>query len=180
MKAFYVVLLSILACGGTAIAQPGRIGLGLRGSIDGGGISGKYFLDRGFALEGQLNFGGIRAFEGRSMYGCALIEYHLQLPFPAYRVFFGGGLHAGEWWDRPSETPYEDEFVAGLDGTSGIEYIFNKVPLSISGDVRISLNYLRQVEFMPHNLVGFSLRYYLGSNKAKPFVYPLRIRRKFN
>jgi hypothetical protein len=51
--------------------------------------------------------------------------------------------------------------------------------LGISGDLRPSINYVKEVEFLPHNLVGVSLRYYFGSNRVKPFVYPWRVRRRF-
>jgi hypothetical protein len=178
MKAHFFALLISIIVFLPALAQPGRTGIGLRGSIDGAGMTAKYFLDRGFAIEGQLNAGGLRAFDGQSLYTCVMMEYHLQLPFPAFRLYFGGGLHAGIWTNR-KEQLYKDEGIFGLDGVGGIEYMFSRVPIGLSGDLRPSINYVQEVEFLPHNIVGVSLRYYFGSNKIQPFEYPWRVRRKF-
>jgi hypothetical protein len=160
-------------------AQPGRVGLGVRGALDGTGITAKYFMKSGFALEGQINVGGLRAIDGQSVYAVSLIEYHLQLPIPAFRLFFGGGIHAGRWASRPN-TDYIDEGIFGLDGIGGLEYLFTNVPLGISGDIRPSINYIQEVEFLPHNIIGVSLRYYFGSNKVKPFEYPIGVRKRFS
>jgi hypothetical protein len=178
MKAFCLAVAITLLGLHHAAAQPGRTGIGLRGSIDGTGMTAKYFFDRAFALEAQVNVGGLRAIDGQSYYSCILIEYHLQLPVPSFRIFFGGGLHAGWWASRP-ESDYVDEGILGLDGIGGIEYLFARLPMGISGDLRPSINYLQEVEFLPHNVIGISLRYYFGSNKAKPFEYPRQIRRRF-
>lgn len=178
MKAFCFALFILLISSNLVAAQPGRTGVGLRGAIDGLGITAKYFLDRGFALEGQLNVGGLRAIDGQSIYTCVLIEYHLQLPAPAFRLYFGGGLHGGWWASRP-ESDFVDEAILGLDGIGGVEYMFSKVPLGVSGDLRPSINYIREVEFLPHNVIGISLRYYFGSNKVKPYQFPMRVRRRF-
>ncbi len=155
-------------------AQPGRTGIGTRGSLDGFGLTAKYFVDRNFAFEGQLNAGGVRLLNGHSFYFVALIEYHLLLPVTSFRLYFGGGAQAGYWSGR-DETPFPDESMAGLSGIGGLEYLFRRFPISIFGDVRPSLNYVQEVEFMPHNIVGVALRYYFGSNKAKPFEYPMRV-----
>jgi len=178
MKACCLAL-TLFIWGSSALqAQPGRAGFGIRGTIDGAGFTTKYFLNKGVAIEGQLNVGGQRALNGRSIYSCALIEYHLALPFPDARLYFGGGLHAGWWASRP-DAKYEDEIMAGLSGIGGVEFLLRHVPLGFSGDLRPSINYVQEVEFLTHNLVGVSVRYYFGSDKVKPFVYPWRIRRKF-
>jgi hypothetical protein len=111
--------------------------------------------------------GGLRAIDGQSIYAVSLIEYHLQLPIPSLRIFFGGGLHAGWWASRPN-SDYIDEGILGLDGIGGLEYLFERVPLGISGDIRPSINYIQEVEFLPHNIIGVSIRYYFGSGKVKP------------
>ncbi len=178
MKAGSLLFLFIWCLVSQAHAQPGRIAIGTRGSLDGAGVNGKYFFRNGFALEGQLNAGGIRLLNGHSAYGVALIEYHLQLPLPAFRLYFGGGVHGGVWNGR-DETPFPEEVMAGLSGIAGFEYIFRRFPMGISGDLRPSINYVREVEFFPHNLIGISLRYYFGSNKVKPFEYPPRVRSRF-
>lgn len=179
MRACYLALLILLHICPEGAAQPGRTGIGLRTSIDGIGITGKYFLDRAFAIEAQANVGGLWAFDGQSEYVGAFIQYHVPLPLPAFRVFFGGGVHAGYWGDR-KDAIYEDEGIFGLSGIGGVEYLFSKVPVGVSGDIRLSINYLQEVEFMPHNLIGIAVRYYFGSNKVKPFEYPWRVRRRFH
>jgi hypothetical protein len=150
----------------------------MRGSLDGTGINAKYFLKHGFAFEAQINAGGLRAIDGQSIYAVSLIEYHLQLPIPSLRIFFGGGLHAGWWASRP-ESDYIDEGIFGLDGVGGLEYLFASNSFGISGDIRPSINYIQEVEFLPHNVIGIAVRYYFGSNKVKPFEYPNRIRKKY-
>jgi hypothetical protein len=179
MRAVCFIFITLVCISTNCAAQPGRTGLGMRGSIDGVGITAKYFLDRAFAIEVQGNYGGIRALDGQSKYLTALMEYHVPLPIPAFRVFFGGGLHAGHWTDRRDAT-YKDEGILGLDGIGGLEYLFTRFPIGISGDLRLSINYVQEVEFMPHNILGVGIRYYFGSNKVKPFEYPWRIRRRFH
>lgn len=161
-----------------AFAQPGRTGLGIRSSLDGAGFTAIHFLTNSYAIEGQLNVGGQRALRGQSTYSCLLLEYHLDLPMPYVRIYFGGGLQGGNWVHRQDEE-YEDEVMLGLCGIGGVEFWLRRVPLSISGDLRPGINYVQEVEFFPHNLVGISLRYYFGSNRVKPFIYPWRVRRKF-
>jgi hypothetical protein len=178
MKILYIAFLILCCTGFCGYAQPGRTGLGMRGSVDGVGITAKYFLDRAFAIEAQGNYGGIRALAGQSKYITALVQYHVPLPLPTFRVFFGGGLHAGHWTDR-QDAIYRDEAIFGLDGVGGVEYLFTRFPIGISGDIRLSINYVQEVEFMPHNLIGLAVRYYFGSNKVKPFEYPWRVRRRF-
>ena len=152
----------------SGFAQPGRNALGVRMTTDGGGISWKYFVSRQYAFETQVNLGGIRYLDGRSITGTGLIEYHLPLPSPRFRVFFGGGLHFGRWTDRESPE-YPDEFILGLDGIGGFEYIFPKSAWVISGDLKPALNYIETVEFFPHGMFGVAARYYFDSNRLNPF-----------
>lgn len=150
----------------TANAQRGRTGLGLRLTPDGGGFTGKFFLDRNLALEGQLNAGGVFGGEGESVNAVGLLEYHIPLPDPSWRVFFGGGAHIGSWNHdgRHREGRYDDdnnEFIFGIDGIGGVEYLFKKVPIGLSADFKPAINLVSDVDFFPHNMFGVSARFYL-------------------
>jgi hypothetical protein len=154
----------MLLVAGDVGAQRGHNALGIRMTADGGGISFKSFVDRRFAVETQLTLGGIRYLDGRSVTAAGLIEYHLPLPSPRFRIFFGGGLHFGRWANRES-SEYPDEFILGLDGVGGFEYMFPRSHWTISGDLRPALNYVQVVEFFPHGVFGVAVRYYFSSHK---------------
>lgn len=145
----------------TANAQKGNVGLGMRLTPDGGGFTVKYFLDRNLALEGQLNAGGIFGLEGESVTAVGLLQYHITLPDPQWRLFFGGGLHAGVW-DRKND---DDDAIFGIDGIGGVEYTFRKVPIGLSGDFKPAINFVSDVDFFPHNMIGVSGRYYFGRGR---------------
>ena len=69
MKKVLLVLSGLILSIGlsqNAIAQKGQTGLGLRLSPDGAGFTGKFFMDRNLAFEGQLNAGGVFGGEGES------------------------------------------------------------------------------------------------------------------
>lgn len=146
-------------------AQNGRAGIGLRMTPDGGGLTGKFFVDRNLAFEGQLNAGGLLGEEGESVTAVALLQYHIPLPDPSWRIFFGGGAHMGSWNhdNRSREGRFDDddtEFIMGIDGIGGVEYIFRKVPIGLSADFKPAINLVSDVDFFPHNMFGFSARYY--------------------
>lgn len=145
-------------------AQAGNFGVGLRMTPDGGGATVKYFFDRNLAIEGQLNAGGIVALEGTSITAVGLVEYHITLPDPAWRIFFGGGAHFGNW-DRDDYRG--NQFIFGIDGIGGVEYTFKKIPLGLSADFKPAVNFVTDVEFFPHNILGASARFYLGRMSKK-------------
>jgi len=149
-----------------AFAQGGRTGLGLRMSPDGAGFTGKFFVDRNLAIEAQLNAGGVFGGDGQSVNAVGLLEYHIALPDPSWRIFFGGGAHIGTWerGGRYKEDRWEDdhkEFIFGIDGVGGVEYIFKKIPLGLSADFKPAINLVSDVDFFPHNMFGVSARIYL-------------------
>jgi hypothetical protein len=178
MKSRSIVLAFLMQLATATLAQPGRTGLGIRSSLDGAGFTAIQLINRSYAIEGQLNVGGQRALRGQSLYVCMLLQYHLDLPVPYVRIYFGGGAQGGYWVHR-QEAEHEQEVMAGLSGVGGVEFWLRRVPLALSGDFRPAINYLQEVEFFPHNIVGISLRYYFGSNRVEPFVYPRRVRRNF-
>ena len=147
------------------MAQPSRVAIGIRDAPDGAGASMKFFFNHYFAFETNLAYGGFAFFkaDGTSIYATGLLEYHLPLPAPAWRLYFGGGAHIGYWAGREN---HRDEFIFGLEGTGGIEYIFSKARIGISLDIKPPINFLQEVEFFPHGVAGGSLRYYLSGRKS--------------
>lgn len=163
---FSGLLLSICMCE-SALAQKGQTAVGLRLSPDGAGFTGKFFVDRNLAFEGQLNAGGVFGGPGESFNAVALLEYHIPLPDPSWRVFFGGGAHVGVWDHGgsrfTSEGRYREgsEAIFGIDGIGGVEYVFKSVPIGLSADFKPAINLLSEVDFFPHNMFGVSARYYI-------------------
>ena len=99
MKKIILTLATVIGalCTGTeANAQrSGDIALGLRATPDGGGFTAKFYTGRHWAIETQLNAGGIFGGNGESFNIVGLAEYHINLPDPSWQLFLGGGLHAG-------------------------------------------------------------------------------------
>lgn len=160
-------LLMVIVSLGVAIpaAGQGNLGLGFRASPDGVGFTGKFFVSPHLALEAQANAGGIMGLEGESFHMVGLLLYHVPLPDNAWRLYFGGGFHLGVW-DRPPHRVGRDwhrdeEAIFGIDGMAGIEYVFRNIPLGLSGDVKPAINFFEEVDFFPHNMLGFSVRWYL-------------------
>lgn len=164
-----ILLLSILTVPTISLyAQKGSAAAGLRLSPDGIGITGKYFVDSSLAFETQLNIGGIMGLQGESFNAVGLLEYHIPFPDPSWRLFFGGGAHIGVWneYDKDyyvSERRYHEEgnkFILGIDGIGGVEHVFKKMPISLTADIKPSINILTDVDFFSHNMLGISTRYY--------------------
>ncbi|WP_276134010.1 hypothetical protein [Polluticoccus soli] len=149
-------------------AQRGKIGLGLRATPDGGGFTGKFFIDPNLAIEAQMNAGGVFGLEGESFNVVGLAEYHITLPDPSWRIFFGGGMHFGVWdrgrWYSNREGRWVDdhEGIFGIDGIGGVEYNFKNIPLGLSADFKPAINFLSDVDFFPHNMFGVAGRFYLN------------------
>jgi hypothetical protein len=146
--------------------QSGQAGFGLRLSPDGIGITAKIFKNKNLAFGGQLNSGGMFMDEGKSYHAVGLAEYHLPLEDESWRVFFGGGLHAGVWqhgkgYYKDGEFRSGNETIFGIDGIGGVEYRFKNAPLSLSADFKPAINIFQTVDFFPHNMFGFSVRYYI-------------------
>ena len=119
------------------------------------GASIKGFLNDRSALEGITSFGSF----GIGITG--LYEYHLYLPgVPGLRPFLGGGAHVAT--GRASAyNPYADsqfsDIYAGLDGVTGVEYVFEDIPLALSIDVLPVLNFPGRIGLWWN--AGVSVRY---------------------
>ena len=163
------LLLAFMMTFFNVVAQPSRTAAGFRATPDGFGATGKFFIDRNFAVEAQLNAGGIIGLDGESVTAVGLFEYHIPLPNPSWRIFFGGGLHFGSWTGRPY---HSNEPIFGLDGIGGVEYVFSSIPLGLSGDFKPAINFVQEVEFFPHNIVGIAARYYFGRGSVRPAAPP--------
>ncbi|MEZ5015906.1 MAG: hypothetical protein R2800_02565 [Flavipsychrobacter sp.] len=157
----------VIACLLTMQAQAQTGAIGVRATLDGAGFTGKVFVTPNIALEGQLNAGGINGLEGKSLNAVGLIEAHIPLPNPQWRLIFGGGMHAGTWdrgrWFRESDGVYitdRPEPIFGFDAIGGVEYVFKKIPLGLSADVKPAVNVNNGVSFFQHNFTGVSARYY--------------------
>lgn len=164
MRLRLTTLLLVLSLGYyPAPAQPGPWGVGFRGSLDGAGLSVKHFVDPELALLSQVTAGGLWLYEGKSFVFSSFLMYHLPLPMPQIRLFFGGGGHLGGWIER-DRLPVST-FIAGVDGMAGVEFISLKKPLSLALDVKPSINFLDKTTYFGHNLIGISVRYYFAPVK---------------
>lgn len=98
---------------------------------------------------------------GIEFYG--FLQYGEGIPgIPAnFRWIAGAGAHAGTW------KGYHDSFVAGFDGMLGLEYTFDKHPLSLSLDWHPLVNIITEKKndrFWPQKF-GLSARYVIGSSR---------------
>lgn len=171
------VILVILFSVPRAYAQKGGptinpVGIGFRISPDGAGVTAKVFLGHHWALEGQVNgsegsdnWPGDNTKDGPGWAIVGLAEYHLILPDPSWRIYFGPGMHFGKW-DRYDHRLYENrplpQGIWGIDGIFGLEYLFKSIPIGLSADIKPAMNYVHDAAFYPNNFFGVSARYYFG------------------
>lgn len=162
---FSIALIGLLA---TTTANAQNAGIGIRATPDGAGFNGKFMVANHLALKGQLNLGGIYRLGGESFTAVALLEGVIPLPDPSWRLFFGGGVHAGAWdngrWYRERDDVWVDdrpEPIIGVDAIGGVEYVFKNIPLGMSADAKPAVNFTSNgPEFFNHNLLGITARYY--------------------
>lgn len=167
MKKLMLSLGTALMVFSTVEAQAQSGAIGLRATPDGGGFTGKAYMSRYLAFEGQLNFGGLLSLPGESFTAVALLEAHIPLPDPSWRLIFGGGLHGGVWdngrWYRYRDEVWIDDRaqpIFGVDAIGGVEYIFKNIPLGLSADIKPAINFTGGgPEFFNHNVFGLSARY---------------------
>lgn len=76
----------------------------------------------------------------------ALFEWHFPIgKVKGFNWFLGGGAHVGVWGgyvDHPylddGERPY---ILTGLDFVAGVEYTFEKIPLTLQADIKPSFHF---------------------------------------
>jgi hypothetical protein len=170
----FTTMLAMIFAFGTAQAQSGSVGLGVRLNPDGAGLTGKFFFTKNWAIEGQLNAsGGYGTWDdGPSMTGVALAEYHIICPDPSWRLFFGPGVHFGSWnryyyssgpdYYRNNYQSGPAEGIFGIDGILGIEYVFKHCPVGISADIKPAMNFTPDATNFPNNFFGLAGRFYFG------------------
>lgn len=169
MKKVILTLATMIAAVCSMYAQNGKVSLGLRATPDGGGFTAKFYTGHNWAIETQLNAGGIFAGEGQSATIVGLAEYNIYFPDPSWQVYFGGGMHAGMWdhdgrrvWNGDYYyTDYNAEGIFGLDAIGGVEYKFKKIPLSLSADMKPAINLVEDTRFFSHNIMGVSARFHI-------------------
>lgn len=165
MKKIVLCLSALLMIAAGARAQRST-GIGVRLTPDGLGFTGKFFMDRNIAFEGQVNAGGVMGGDGESFTLVGLIQYHIPLGEPNWRLYFGGGAHIGSWnrdrrrWENGRWRDDDNEFILGIDAVGGIEYLFKTAPVGLSIDVKPAVNLLSDMDFFSNNMLGFSARYY--------------------
>ena len=170
-----ITLTMLFGAGNINAQMVSPMALGIRATPDGGGFTGKFFLDHNWAIEAQLNASGgsgYTNYDGPSMAVVGLLEYHIILPDPCWRIFLGPGLHFGSW-DRYNDgySYYDRSYrgvqgIFGFDGILGVEYVFKSIPLGLSADIKPAMNVARDVAFFPNNFFGVSGRYYFGHPMA--------------
>lgn len=160
----------VLGPGQMALINP--VALGIRISPDGGGLTGKFFLDRNLVIEAQVS--GSQGYlsmphngpgYGPGWSGTGLLEYHFIFHDPSWRIYAGAGLHVGKW-DKYDHSMNADapmaEGIFGADAILGAEYLLRPVPIGISLDAKPAVNIYSYSGFFPNNIFGLSVRYYFG------------------
>jgi hypothetical protein len=165
MKKTIILLFAFLMCYGSGSVRAqvvGPVGIGVRASPDGGGISAKFFFNENLAVETMVNgSAGNYHDNGTSFTVIGLLEYHFILPDPSWRIILGGGMHFGSW-NRYGDAHVSAISVFGLDAIAGVEYIIPSIPIGVSLDVKPAMHFLSGVTTFPNNTFGLGVRYYLG------------------
>ncbi len=165
----FLTIMAVSALSYNASAQQGEFGIGARGTFDGAGLNVRGFVTDHFVIEGQANAGGF-TLDGTSVSGVLLLEGSANIS-DQWRLYLGGGGHAGLWDRKIMISPSNDdgsvivndnqaETIYGLDGIIGAEYRLPGYDMSVTIDVKPAMNFADAgVEFFPHNLVGVGLKY---------------------
>lgn len=139
MKTTYRLLIAItlLFFASRTQAQDYKWAAGLKFGGYENGISGKYFLDQGTALEGLLGF------RNHGLVVTGLYEIHQSaFEVPQLKFYYGFGAHIGSVGegtyrtfngnDRYYQRP---QLLLGVDGVVGLEYLIPETPIAISLDL---------------------------------------------
>ena len=126
MKRLFLIA-AILLSVGTLSAQnyKNEIGLRLGGS---GGLTYRYHLNEGNAIEGMLNS---YWYSGISITG--LYEWTKPVINNDFYLYYGAGIHLGA---------FRKSFALGIDGIVGLEYQIPNVPIALSLDYKPGIYFL--------------------------------------
>lgn len=142
------VIVILLLAGNKASAQyRHQIGvrLGSADQINSTGISYRYFMSEGKAVEGILNL--------KSPYSVAAL-YEFFKPIATVnnlKWYYGAGVYAG----------FQGDENLGITGIAGLDYQFTEVPVNLSIDWKPELSVVQAVKFRAAT-VGVSVRFAFG------------------
>ena len=121
-----------------ALGHEYKTGIGIKaGYLGSGAIDIKHFLKPTSAIEGLFSF-------SRDWFMfTGLYEYHGNISgAPGLKWYVGPGAHLGFHSNHYKNHHHDsDEIFGGIDGVLGLDYKFNKAPISISLDVQPALNF---------------------------------------
>ena len=142
MNKLYTLIAGLMIFASVASAQE----IGLRwGDVTGGqvAIDGVFSMGQFSRTHADISF-------GNSNVGIDLIWDFIYRPLKgeAFRWYAGAGAF----------TAFGDNFILGVVGELGLEYKFNGVPISISGDWRPSLQIIDNTNFSATGF-GINVRY---------------------
>jgi hypothetical protein len=154
---FLIIILLLGSIQTTTQAQSYKTGIGLRLGPS-YGFSIKHFLSERLAIEGLVTsryYGPHNgALTGAYGFGngalglnlTALVEYHFPIGnIDGLNWFIGGGLHLGIWaggGNHPWFPNNRAHFLIGIDAIGGVEYTFEKIPLTLQVDIKPSLHFV--------------------------------------
>ena len=151
---FLVILFLTSQVFTSAAQQKYQTAIGLRGGYP-SGVTLKQFLSKDSAAEGILSFG----WGGIGVTG--LFQLHNTVPdLPGVVWYYGLGAHfatAKSDQNSPFAGGLGGELYLGADGIIGLEYVFEKAPISVSLDILPLLNLVN--DFGVWFNTGLSLRY---------------------
>ena len=160
-----ILVFTVLTNAGAQGIPP--IGLGLRGTPDGGGIDGKFYFTDHVNIEAMFNRSNDNYYNfGPSNTVVGLLEYNFLFKDPHVRIYIGTGIHmawAREFDESNYPAYYHNHTFMGLDMIGGVEYVFGFMPIGLSVDVKPGMNFYDQLSGYSANDFGFSLRYYFGN-----------------
>ena len=164
MKKYILFFAFLLIAFSTVFSQEYKAGIGLRGGWI-GGVTAKYFISEGRALEGIFSSGwGWRGYQITGLYEIHKAAFTKD-DVEGFCWFYGAGAHFGggyryEVWKHtgPGNSGYWENYrysAFGIDGIFGLEYRIPDLPVTLALDVKPF------VEFSNYN--GYPFRFWDGA-----------------